>query len=344
MINKQEKILIVDDEVSIRKLLARKLSKEGYQCEDADSAEQVLDKLKSNTTDLVILDIKMPGKSGIELLPEIKANHPRTAVIMATAVTDIGIAIQCMKQGSDDYVCKPFNLEEVLASVIRTLEKRGLQLKIEEYQRHLEEKIDYQTKKIRKIFLGAIEALVSALEAKDKYTAGHSRRTADIAVALGKELGLSKDDIEDLRWAGLLHDVGKIAVDQLIQNKLGKLTHEEYEHIMIHASVGAGIVKPVVNREVVEIIKHHHDHYDGTGLHQVIAGKDIPLGARILAVADAFDAITSERPYRPAMSKEFACTEIEQCKSKQFDPKVVSAFSNIMNLESKPLDFTKSDA
>jgi putative two-component system response regulator len=344
MTNQQEKILIVDDEASIRKLLTRKLSKEGYQCEDADSAEQVLDRLKSNTTDLVILDIKMPGKSGIELLPEIKANYPHTAVIMATAVNDIGIAIQCMKQGSDDYVCKPFSLEEVLASVIRTLEKRSLQLKIEEYQRHLEEKVDCQTKKIRDIFLSAIEALVSALEAKDKYTAGHSRRTADIAVALGKELGLSEDNIEDLRWAGLLHDVGKIAVDQLIQNKLGKLTHEEYEHIMIHASVGAGIVKPVVNREIVEIIKHHHDHYDGTGLHQVIAGKDIPLGARILAVADAFDAITSERPYRPAMSKEFACTEIEQCKSKQFDPKVVSAFSNIMNLESKPLNFTKSDA
>jgi len=341
MVNQQEKILIVDDEVSIRKLLTRKLSKEGYHCDDADSTEQALDKLKSNSTDLVILDIKMPGRSGIELLPEIKANYPHTAVIMATAVTDISTAIQCMKQGSDDYVCKPFSLEEVLASVIRTFEKRGLQLKIEEYQKHLEEKVDYQTKKIRATFLGAIEALVSVLEAKDKYTAGHSQRTADIAVALGKELGLSKDDIEDLRWSGLLHDVGKIAVDQLIQNKPGKLTQDEYEHIMIHASVGAGIVKPVVNGEVVEIIKHHHDHYDGTGLHQDIAGKDIPLGARILSVADAFDAITSERPYRSAMSKEFACTEIERCKSKQFDPKVVKAFSKIINLESKPLVFIK---
>jgi len=343
MINQQEKILIIDDEVSIRKLLVRKLSKEGYQYEEADSATQALDKLKSNSIDLVILDIKMPGKSGVELLPEIKASYPHTAVIMATAVTDISIAIQCMKQGSDDYICKPFNLEEVLAGVIRTLEKRSLQLKIEEYQLHMEEKVDYQSKKIRGIFLGAIESLVSALEAKDKYTAGHSRRTADIAVALGKELSLPKDDIEDLRWAGLLHDVGKIAVDQLIQNKPGKLTQDEYEHIMIHASVGAGIVKPVVNGEVVEIIKHHHDHYDGTGLHQDIAGNDIPLGARILAVADAFDAITSERPYRSAMNKEFACIEIERCKSKQFDPRVVNAFSKIINLEPKPLGFIKPD-
>jgi putative two-component system response regulator len=343
MINRQGKILIVDDEDSIRKLLSRKLSNEGYQCEVADSAEQALDKLKSNSAVLAILDIKMPGKSGIELLPEIKANYPHTAVIMATAVNDISTAIQCMKQGSDDYICKPFSLEEVLASVIRTLDKRSLQLKIEEYQEHLEKKVKRQTKRIRDIFLGAIEALVSALEAKDKYTAGHSRRTADIAVALGKELGLSKDDLDNLRWAGLLHDVGKIAVDQLIQNKPGKLTQEEYEHIMIHASVGAGIVKPVVNKEVVEIIEHHHDHYDGTGLHQIIAGEDIPLGARILAVADAFDAITSERPYRPAMSREFACTEIERCKNTQFDPEVVGAFSNIMKLESEPLDFIKSD-
>ncbi len=343
MTSQTEKILIVDDEDSIRKLLARKLSKEGYQYEEADSAEQALDKLKSISTDLVILDIKMPGKSGLELLPEIKTYYPHTAVIMATASTDTSTAIQCMKQGSDDYVCKPFNLDEVLTSVIRTLEKRSLQLKIEEYQRHLEDKVDYQTKKIRNIFLGAIEALVAALEAKDKYTAGHSRRTADIAMALGKELDLPKDDIENLRWAGLLHDVGKIAVDQLIQNKPGKLSHEEYKHIMIHSTIGAGIVKPVVNEGIVEIIKHHHDHYDGTGLYQVVAGEEIPIGSRILTVADAFDAITSQRPYRSAMNKEFACTEIEHCKSKQFDPVVVNAFLKIINLESQPFGLIKSD-
>ncbi|MFC1866417.1 HD domain-containing phosphohydrolase [Chloroflexota bacterium] len=343
MSDQKEKILIVDDEVYIRKLLTRKLSMEGYQYEEADNAEHALDMLKSVPIDLVILDIQMPGKSGIELLPEIKAYYPHTAVIMATAVTDMSIAIRCMKQGSDDYVCKPFNFEEVLASIARTLEKRNFQLKIETYQLHLEEKVDYQTKKIRNIFLGAIEALVFALEAKDKYTAGHSRRTADIAVALGKELGLTNDDIDNLRWAGLLHDFGKIAVDQLIQNKPSKLTPEEYEHVMTHSSVGAGIVKPVVDGEVVEIIKHHHDHYNGRGLYQVIAGKDIPIGARILAVADAFDAITSKRPYRSAMNKEFACVEIERCKSKQFDPEVVNAFSKITNLESQLLGFIKPD-
>jgi putative nucleotidyltransferase with HDIG domain len=151
----------------------------------------------------------------------------------------------------------------------------------------------------------------------------------EIAVATGRELGLSPDDIEDLRWGGLLHDVGKIAVDQLIQNKPGRLTPEEYEHIMIHAHVGAGIVKPVVNEKVVEMIEHHHDHYDGSGLHQVAAGEDIPLGARILAVADAFDAMTSDRPYRCAMSVDEALKEVRRCIGTQFDPVVAAAFLKI---------------
>ena len=132
--------------------------------------------------------------------------------------------------------------------------------------------------------------------------------------------------MEDLRWGGLLHDVGKIAVDQLIQNKPGRLTRGEYEHIMIHAHVGAGIVKPVVNEKVVEMIEHHHDHYDGGGLHQVVAGDDIPLAARILAVADAFDAMTSDRPYRSAMSTKEALDEIKRCTDTQFDPGVIAAF------------------
>jgi len=321
-----ENILIVDDEAAIRKLLHRKLTREGYQCEEADSAARTLNKLSSSPMELVLLDIKMPGKSGIELLPEIKANYPDTAVIMATAVTEVGVAIHCMRQGADDYICKPFNLDEVALSVERALEKRRLQLKIKEYQQHLEEKVEEQAKKIRQLFLGAIEALVFALEAKDRYTAGHSRRVTKIAMAIGSELGLSADDIEDLRWGSLLHDVGKIAVDQLIQNKPGRLTPEEYEHIMTHAHVGAGIVKPVVNENVVQMIEHHHDHYDGSGLHQVMAGCDIPLAARILALADAFDAMTSDRPYRSAMSREEALAEVKRCTGTQFDPVVVTAF------------------
>ncbi len=329
MVSKRERILIVDDEAMVRRLLRQKLSREGYQCEEADSAEQALDRLRGNSTELVILDIKMPGKSGMELLPEIRAGYPDTAVMMATALTDANIAIQCMKQGAYDYISKPFNLGEVVLSVNGVLERRRLELEIREYQQYLEQKVGEQTKEIRKVFLGAIEALAFALEAKDKYTAGHSRRVTDIAVAIGRELGLSPDDIEDLRWGGLLHDVGKIAVDQLIQNKTGELTPEEYEHIMTHAHVGAGIVKPVVNGKVVEMIEHHHDHYEGSGMNQVVIGEDIPLGARILAVADAFDAMTSDRPYRSAMSIEEALSEIMRCTGTQFDPVVAAAFLKI---------------
>ena len=326
MVNPEERILIVDDEWAITKLLSQKLSRKGYRCKEANSAEQALAKLRSNPTELLILDVKMPGRSGIELLPEIRGRYPDTAVIMATAIVETSVVIECMKQGADDYICKPFDLDEVALSVDRTLEKRRLQLKIKEYQHDLEEEVGQQTAETRKLFLGAIEALVLALEAKDKYTGGHSRRVTESALAIGSELGLSTNDMEDLRWGSLLHDVGKMAVDQLIQNKPGSLTHDEYEHIMIHAHVGAGIVKPVVNDRVVEMIEHHHDHYDGSGLYQVVAGEDIPLGVRILAVADAFDAMTSARPYRSAMPRKQALDELRRCTGTQFDLVVVTAF------------------
>jgi putative two-component system response regulator len=323
------KILVVDDEAMVRKLLCQRLSREGYQCDEAEGADQALGKLKADPADVVILDIKMPGKSGMELLPEIKAKYPDTAVMMATALNDINISIQCMKEGAYDYVCKPFNLAEVVMSVQGVLDKQRLEREIKEYQQYLEEKIEEQTKEVRKVFLGAIEALAFALEAKDKYTAGHSRRVTEIAVAIGREMGLSDDCVEDLRWGGLLHDVGKITIDQIIQNKPGKLTPEEYEHIMTHASVGAGIVRPVVNGKVVAMIEHHHDRYDGGGMNQTVSGKKIPMGARILAVADSFDAMTSDRPYRKAMTVEEALEEIRRCSGSQFDPEVVAVFLKI---------------
>jgi len=329
MTNHEQKILIVDDEPMIRRLLHVKLSRLGFHCEEAGNAIEALDKMKTYSANLIMLDMKMPGMSGMDLLTDLKIKYPDTAVIMATAVAEANLAIQCMRLGADDYITKPFNLDEVSLNVEKTLQKRMLEHQIKEYQEQLQQKVQEQTGEIRRLFLGSIEALVFALEAKDKYTAGHSRRVTEIALAIGRELNLSEEELENLRWGSLLHDVGKIAVDQFVQNKPGKLTPAEYEHIMIHAHVGAGIVKHVVNEKVAEIVEHHHDHYDGTGLHQEVAREDIPLGARILAVADAYDAMTSDRPYRLGMPVEAARQEIKRCIGTQFDPVVANAFLKI---------------
>ncbi len=327
MSGKREGILIVDDEEVIRKLLHQRLSSEGYQCQEASSADQALDELRSNPMELVILDIKMPGKSGTELLPELKVRYPDTAVIMATAITDTSTATQCMKEGAYDYITKPFNLDEVVLSVDRALEKRRLELENRDYQQHLEQKIEEQAKKIRASFLNAITALAYALEAKDIYTSGHSQRVTEISVAIARELGMPQESIDKIRLAGLVHDIGKIGIKESVLNKPASLTDEEFEHIKSHCEAGERILTPIVeDEEILKAVRHHHERYDGMGYPDGLRGEQIPLGARILAVADTFDAMTSERPYRAAMSDEAACAEIERCKGTQFDPEVADAF------------------
>ena len=326
---KKANILIVDDEELVRRVLRKKLSKEGYRCQEAGDAYQALDRLRGNPVDLAILDVRMPGKTGDELLPEIRDGYPGTAVIMATAAMETTTVVRCMKEGAHDYITKPFDLDEILASVERALKKKGLELRLKEYRQNLEHEVHRLSDQTRHIFLGAVESLVSALEASDEYTAGHSRRVATIAVGIGRELGLTPVELEELEWGGLLHDVGKIGIDPAIQNKRGPLTAEEYEQMMLHTSLGPDIVKPLANESIVEMIRHHHDRFDGSdgsGPGQTVAGEGIPLGARILAVADTFDAMTSRRPYREALSLEEAISEIRQCAGTQFDPAVVAAF------------------
>ncbi|MFH1169570.1 MAG: HD domain-containing phosphohydrolase [Chloroflexota bacterium] len=328
VLSQKGRILIVDDEEIVRWALNKRLSKNGYHCQEAENADLALEQLKIDPSELVVLDINMPGKPGTELLPEIRDRFPETAVVMASAVTNTSIITQCIRDGAQDYICKPLNLDEVLQSIGRALEKKRLELQIHKSRQDLQPDVE-ENVGLRRIFLSAIESLIGTLESNDKYTAGHSRRVTEIALSIGQQLNLAVDELDDLRWGALLHDVGKIAVDPRILNKPGKLTQEEYRHIMTHAIVGPSIVKPLVNNRVVEVILFHHDHYDGTGLDQTLAGEDIPLGARIVAVADAFDAMTSDRPYRAAMSRQEALNELGRCSAIQFDPMVTGILLRI---------------
>jgi len=326
----KEKILLVDDEAAIRGILSRGLGVRGYVCDEAENGEQALTKLETQPTDLVIMDINMPGKPGNEVLPDITRKFPETAVIMASGVYDNKVIAKCIQDGAQDYISKPFRFEQVLSSVNGTLDKRRVALEIRRYLQEVGNKNAASGFAPRQLFLGTIETLIKTLEACDSYTKDHSQAVADIAVALGQRLKLSAEELEDIHWAALLHDVGKIAVDPDILNKPSELTSTEYRHIMTHAIIGPNLVKPFVNERVVEIISHHHDHYDGGGLDQTIKGKDIPLGARVVALADAYQAMTSDRPYRKALSKMDAIEEIQWYSGTQFDPIIANGMISII--------------
>lgn len=331
-------VLIVDDEAPIRRLLERRLSADGYHCVEAGNADDALKILQSEPVDLVLLDIKLPGKSGMELLPQIKKTYPDVVVIMATVLIDINSAIESIRKGAYDYIGKPFNMDTVSDCVNRGVEKRRLEIELHEYQQNLEKKIAEQNSQFRYQFMGAMQSLVYALEASDSYTAGHSRRVSEISLAIGSRMNLDASQMEDLRWGSLLHDIGKIGVSTDIINKPDKLTKEEYTHVMSHTIIGASIMQPVVrNDRISEIIEHHHDHYTGGGLNQKVQGEEIPPLARIVSVADAYDAMVTLRPYRAALKREQALNEIRNQVGRQFDPLVANIFLEIPETELKPV-------
>ncbi len=322
----RESILIVDDEKTVRRSLNKCLTRNGFACAEAGSAAEALAHLEAWPADLVILDIMMPGTTGADLLPQLREKHPNTAIIMATAVVEPETIVTCMKNGALDYITKPFDVGQLVGNIETVLRKRQLELNLKEKRQDLEGKVEQQARELQKLFMDAVESLVSALEAKDPYTAGHSRRVTKLAIDTGQALGLSPAELDNLHWAALLHDIGKIGIDPSVQNKPGSLTPAEYDYILTHCSIGPGIVQPLVNTAIVEMIRHHHDSFNARNGRQVLSGRAIPLGARILAVADSFDAMTSDRPYRAAMPAARAIAEIKRCSGSQFDPAVVKAF------------------
>jgi response regulator RpfG family c-di-GMP phosphodiesterase len=320
--------VVVDDEPRLRRVLVRLLETDGFSCREAGSGVEALQLLDAQPATLLISDLRMPEMDGVTLLREVMKRWPDTAVIMVTAVAEVESAVACLQQGALDYVAKPFHLDEVRARVTQALDKRRLILENREYHQHLEVRVRAQAHRIEELFLEGVHALVQALEAKDAYTRGHSERVATYAVGIGRALGSDDAMVDTLALGSELHDIGKIGVSEAVLLKPSKLTDEEYRHIMSHTVIGARILGPLLRDapQALEIVRSHHERMDGRGLPDGLAGDAIPFVARVVSVADAFDAMTSARPYRPSLAVERALAELDACAGKQFDPAVVEAF------------------
>jgi putative two-component system response regulator len=320
--------LIVDDEPRLRQVLVHLMRSDGFTCVEAGNGEEALALLERHPVTLVMSDLRMPKMDGLELLRQTRGRWPDVAVVMITAVADVEVAVSCLAIGAMDYLTKPFHLEEVRARVAQALEKRRLVIENRGYQESLQAKVAVQARRLEELFLASIQSLAEALEVKDPYTRGHSIRVSHYAAILGRELGVDDEMLRQVELGGHVHDIGKIGVREEVLNKPGKLTDAEYEHIMTHPVVGWRILAPLLGETPValNIVRSHHERFDGRGMPDRLVGAAIPLEARIAAVADSFDAMTSDRPYRPGgMSVDDAVQEIVRCSGSQFDPDVVAA-------------------
>ncbi len=320
--------LIVDDQEPLRETLRRVLEPAGYQCLLAKSGIDALGMLEQTQVPIVISDIQMPEMDGVTLLGKIRERWPDIAVVVVTAVTEVNVAVACLQMGALDYILKPFQVDEVRARVEQALEKRRLILENREYQTHLADLVQQQAQRIEELFLEGVQALVEALEAKDAYTLGHSIRVSAYASKIAAEMGMGDLDIKLIELGAELHDVGKIGVRESVLLKPSALTRVEYDHLMQHTVIGAQILEPLLKNapQALAIVRSHHEWMDGSGTPDGLSGGDIPLHARVVSVADAFDAMTSARPYRPAMSPSIALQELRGGTGKQFDVVVVAAF------------------
>jgi response regulator RpfG family c-di-GMP phosphodiesterase len=320
--------LVVDDDAQLRLLLSRLMRSEGFQCEEAENGRVAVEALRRQPATLVLSDLHMPEMDGIGLLRHVRATYPDTAIILVTAVSDVETAVACLAEGAMDYVAKPFFPDEVRARVRQALEKRRLVLENREYHERLEEKVAVQAQRIEDIFLASIHSLADTLELRDTYTHGHSIRVSRYSVLIARELGMPDEFVRQVELGGRVHDIGKIGVREQVLHKAGPLTDEEYRHVMEHPVTGWRTLQPLLRDHAIalHVVRSHHERWDGNGLPDHLRGEGIPLEARIAAVADTFDAMTSHRPYRPQLSTEATVDEIIGYRGTQFDARAVDAF------------------
>jgi response regulator RpfG family c-di-GMP phosphodiesterase len=329
-------ILIADDEQEIRNVLYELLC-EDYDCQSVASAEEALACLASSRVDIVISDINMEGMSGLEMIPHVASIAPETVVIMVSGVQAVESAIEALRAGAFDYVMKPFDLRHVEAAVSRALEHKRLRESKRRYENYLEELVRERTAELDRTlatledsYRMTLKALAAALETRDRETHGHSERVVSFSLRLGRELNLTREELRALEFGALLHDIGKIGVPDAILHKPAQLCEAEWVKMRRHPLHGQQILRGIKFLEgAARVVGQHHEKWDGTGYPAGLRGTEIDLNARIFAVADAFDAITSDRVYRAGRSYEVAVAELEEYTGRQFDPAVVEAFRQI---------------
>jgi putative nucleotidyltransferase with HDIG domain len=330
------RILIVDDEAEITEILADLLSAD-YDCSRAGSAEEALTRLREEEFQLVISDITMPGMSGLDMIPHVKELAPDTVVVMISGMQTVESAISALRVGAFDYLMKPFDLRQVEAVVKRALEHHDLVVAKQRYENHLEELVEQRTAELDRAlnslegsYRSTLKALTAALETRDSETHGHSERVVSYSLRLGREYGLNSAEMKSLEFGSLLHDIGKIGVPDSILRKPAKLTEEEWVRMREHPLHGQQILRGIEFLQgASRVVAQHHEKWDGTGYPLGLRNEEIDICARIFAVADAFDAITSDRVYRRGKPYEAAAQELDDWAGRQFDPKVVEAFHRV---------------
>jgi putative two-component system response regulator len=333
--------LVVDDEPIVRRSIRRIMQLQGFICLEAGNGQEGLDVLeRTDDIPLVISDLRMPVLDGMGFLREVRARYPDISVIMLSGMAETSVAVECLHLGAADFLVKPVSAAELQARVARALEKRQLVLQNHDYQMHLEHRVEEQAQRIQELFLEGVQMLARALEAKDAYTSGHSMRVSRYAVATALQLGLDPAIIEQIRLGGELHDIGKIGTREAVLHKPGLLTADEFRQITEHPALGEQMLTPLARESpaVLRCVRSHHERIDGRGFPDGLMGADIPIEARIIAVADSFDAMTTSRPYRESRTAEEAIVELRRVAGSQLDPEAVEAFSCAYSALAEPVD------